>query len=212
MKNIVIFGDSYSTFSGYVPEGYDVYYKPEGRKETDVTRVEQTWWHRLTPDMGLEIVRNDSWSGTTICHTGYDGDDYSKISFVARLDRLAAEGFFSQNEIDTVLVFGGTNDSWADSPLGELKEHGQTREDLFCVLPAIGYMGTRLRELLPKARILFIINTELKSEIGEAIRTTAARCGAECVALCDVDKMCGHPTVRGMGEIFEQVKQALLQG
>ena len=31
-KNIVIFGDSYSTFEGWVPEGYSHYYSPKGAR------------------------------------------------------------------------------------------------------------------------------------------------------------------------------------
>ncbi len=27
-------------------------------------------------------------------------------------------GYFNKNKIDTIFVFGGTNDGWANSPLG----------------------------------------------------------------------------------------------
>ena len=30
LKNVFILGDSYSTFEGYVPEGYISYYRPDG--------------------------------------------------------------------------------------------------------------------------------------------------------------------------------------
>jgi len=30
MKNILIFGDSYSTYEGYIPEGYPTYYSSQG--------------------------------------------------------------------------------------------------------------------------------------------------------------------------------------
>ena len=44
VRNIMIFGDSYSTFAGYIPDGYAVYYSTEEREQTDVRRVEETWW------------------------------------------------------------------------------------------------------------------------------------------------------------------------
>ena len=36
LGNVLIFGDSYSTFEGYVPEGYDVYYYKDGRSNGEV--------------------------------------------------------------------------------------------------------------------------------------------------------------------------------
>ena len=208
-KNIVIFGDSYSTFEGWVPEGYSHYYSPKGARGEDVLRVEDTWWYPLAAELQLHIVRNDSYSGSTVCHTGYDGHDYSKISFVGRVERLAAEGFFKQNEIDTVLVFGTTNDSWANAPLGELRFDVTDRQELYQVLPAVGYLGCRLRELLPKAKIVFIVNDLLKPEIVQAQLETARHVGADCVLLHDVDKKNGHPTVKGMQAIKAQVTETL---
>ena len=49
----------------------------------DVCNVNQTWWHDLVKENGT-LLRNCSWSGTTICHTGYKGKDASHKSFVAR--------------------------------------------------------------------------------------------------------------------------------
>ena len=44
MKNILIFGDSYSTFKEYIPNGYAVYYP-----NLDIQKVEQTWWNQVKP-------------------------------------------------------------------------------------------------------------------------------------------------------------------
>ncbi len=41
--NLFILGDSYSTFEGYIPEGYAAWYINAGKPETDVTRLDQTW-------------------------------------------------------------------------------------------------------------------------------------------------------------------------
>ena len=121
MKRIMIFGDSYSTFEGYIPKGYAAYYTKD-HTITDVRRVNETWWKRLTDEIGAEIVMNDSWSGSTICYTGYNNTDCSRSSsFIYRLNRYAEENFFEGKDIDAVFVFGGTNDSWADVPLGEEK-------------------------------------------------------------------------------------------
>ena len=104
-ENVLIFGDSYSTFKGFIPDGYIAYYTAEGRPETDVTKVEQTWWHQVVKEAGLNLVLNNSWSGSTICYTGYEGKDCSKTSsFICRLQKLIDEDFFKQNNIDKVFI------------------------------------------------------------------------------------------------------------
>ena len=47
MKNVLIIGDSYSTFEGHIPSGYEVFYRAGGREDNDVSRVEETWWHQV---------------------------------------------------------------------------------------------------------------------------------------------------------------------
>ena len=160
--------------------------------------------------MGFDLVRNDSWSGSTLCHTGYGNSDCSKTSsFIHRLDVLKEQGFFEENDIDTVFVFGCTNDSWANSPLGEIKFEDQTDEELFSVCPAICYFIKALKNTLPKANIIFIINTDLKAEIGEAVKAASAHNGTEYIELEYIDKRCGHPTIKGMSDIREQVEKYL---
>ena len=210
IKNVMIFGDSYSTFEGYIPEGYAFYYKNDEKPGTDVRHVEETWWHGLFAEIDANLVQNNSWSGSTIGNTGYDGDCSKTSSFICRLETLKENGFFEKNEIDTVFVFGGTNDSWSNAPLGKIKLSGHTPEDLFSVCPAICYFIGRLKEILPEANIVSIINTNLKTEIGDAIKEASDYNGTSYVALSEIDKQSGHPTLQGMAEIKEQVKAALM--
>ena len=162
-NNAIIFGDSYSTFAGFVPEGYRVFYSENERPETDVTQVDQTWWYQLADEASMNIVLNNSWSGSTIGHTGYGNTDCSKSSsFICRLRELIAQDFFKNNEIDTVFVFGGTNNCWSNAPLGEAKYCDWAEEELFCVLAAVSYFLKLLKDTLPKAKIYCLINTGLK--------------------------------------------------
>ena len=101
LKNVLIFGDSYSTFEGYIPVGYITYYSSLGREETDVKSVNETWWYQLLKETDSRLIQNNSWSGSTICYTGYNGSDCSKTSsFICRLKKLQDAGFFKENEID----------------------------------------------------------------------------------------------------------------
>ncbi|MBR6523433.1 MAG: hypothetical protein IKT39_02330 [Clostridia bacterium] len=207
LGNVFILGDSYSTFEGFLPEGYAAYYKKAGRPETDVDKVNQTWWHGLLSQTGSVLIRNCSWSGTTICNTGYNGRDCTDNSFVARFDKLAGEGFFTENKIDTFFLFGGTNDSWADSPVGQTMYTGFEKEDLFSVLPAFCYLVDKISRTLPDAKVFCILNTELKQEIEEGICEVCEKYNIDVIKLCEIDKNSGHPTISGMKQIKQQVLQ-----
>jgi hypothetical protein len=213
MKDVIIFGDSYSTFEGYIPEGYATYYCPNGREQGPaVTKmdVESTWWKQFVELCGVNLLLNNSWSGSTIGYTGYDNADCSKSSsFIYRYKKLRSEGFFDKNTVDTVLVFGGTNDSWSNSPLGEMKYADWEEKDLFNVLPAICYFAYTLKTDLPTANIVFIINTDIKEEIQTAIENAASYFGAKSIRMHNIDKENGHPTAKGMGEICKQVAEGL---
>ena len=210
LGNIMIFGDSYSTYEGHIPAGYAVYYSGHREKEPDVYDVKNTWWGRLLAATESTLVQNNSWSGSTIGYTGYNNADCShSSSFIYRFEKLASEGFFDNNKIDTLFVFGGTNDSWSNAPLGELKYEGIEQKDLFCVLPAVSYFAKRLRETLPDTGIVFIGNCDIKSEITDSMKQVCEKYELEYVALSGVDKVNGHPTERGMNDITEQVLAAL---
>ena len=200
----MIFGDSYSTFRGYIPAEYDTYYRKEGIPETDVNLVEQTWWYQLLKKTNSELVMNNSYSGTTICNTGYIGQDVSN-SFIRRFDKLAEERFFDENPIDTVLVMGGQNDDWCNAPIGELKAQDWTGEDLLQYGPAVCYLMHRLKSVLPKTRIIFIINSEMKEVIMDYQLQAAEIFKVESIRLESIHKMNGHPTIRGMSQITEQI-------
>ena len=204
LGNVLLLGDSYTTFKGYIPEGYAAYYSESEKSITDARRVEDTWWHRVLSNTDSNLVLNCSWSGSTICNTGYDAQDFTDKSFITRLDRLIDGGFFKENKIDTVFVLGGTNDSWSDAPIGdELLFDSWTIEELYSFLPAMGYLASRLSTL--DSRIIFILNSELKEEVTNGVKEACEYYGFELIELHDVDKIKGHPGTVGMKNIADQV-------
>lgn len=206
LGNVMIFGDSYSTFVGCIPAGYAVYYSGHRDRGPDINSKDESWWGITVNKTGATLVRNDSWSGSTVGYTGYNGSDNSKSSsFIYRLEKLAAEGFFEENKIETVFVFGGTNDSWSDAPLGEYTEQISDKKELYNVLPAISYFFTALRRILPDADIYGICNCDIKKEIVEATEKVCERIGAKAIVLNGINKLNGHPTPLGMEQIAEQV-------
>lgn len=201
MKNILILGDSISTFEGHIPSYYATYYSA-ATAPNDVRKVDDTWWYSFAKEYNLNICKNDSWSGSPIGYTGYGGADVSTHhSFLFRLEVLVEDGFFEENDIDTVFVFGGTNDSWADAPIGKLKYAGFKQNDLYEVLPACSYLMKRLKEVVPNGKIVWIINYGLKSEIAQGMVTAAKKYKITYLQLPDYDRIDAHPSVKGMKQI-----------
>lgn len=208
----IIFGDSYSTHRDVIPEDFYSFYHTGGRSpEEPVTdmRPEETWWGRLIADTDATLVHNNSWSGSTVGYTGYNGDCSHTNSFIYRYRCLRESGFFDKNEVDTIFVFGGTNDHHAFAPLGETMLSGWQESDLYSALPAISYFMSRLREDFPDKQIVFLSNTDLNPAIRECMVKTAEHTGATVILLHDIDKLSLHPTVKGMRQIADQVIEAL---
>ena len=207
--NVMILGDSFSTFEDYIPDGYATYYTKVGHENTDVNDVTQTGEYQLLEENKAKLVLNSSYSGTTVCNTGYNGKDLSDISFVSRIDKLIEDDWFNNNKIDTLFIFGGTNDSGASSPIGEFKYSNWQKEDLYFFLPAVCYLLHRIKENLPNTRIIFIINYYIKQPIIDGIKTACQKYGIEFLKLETVEINSSHPTIKGMYEIKSQISDYL---
>ncbi len=195
---VSILGDSYSTFEGYIPEGNEPwYFARRQEKRTDVSSVRETWWWQLIDEGGYILGTNESYSGSTISYTGYRGEDYRDRSFITRLPRIAPS--------DILLIFGGTNDSWANVPLGEYVKKAPTLGHLYEFRPALGRLLSDARDRFPGTRIVFILNTELKDEINKSVEELCRRNGVELLKLKDIEKISSHPSVAGMKAIKEQL-------
>lgn len=99
-KSISILGDSYSTYEDYLqPDTNAVWYFKRKNSDNDVSSVSQTWWYRLIKENGYKLCVNNSFSGSTVCNTGYQKKDYSDRSFVTRMNNLGCP--------DVIIIFGG---------------------------------------------------------------------------------------------------------
>ena len=199
--SVSILGDSYSTYEGYLtPSTNAIWYqvKNAGNK-TDVTSVRQTWWHQLISSQGWKLCVNNSYSGSTICNTGYDGNDYSDRSFLTRMDNLGCP--------DILFVFGATNDSWSGAPIGEFKYDGIAGGDLWTFRPALAYLLAHLQDRYLGTDIYFILNDGLSAEVTSSVKTICEHYGVKCIVLHNIHKISGHPSVKGMKQIADQIKE-----
>ena len=197
-KKVSILGDSYSTFQGVNPEGYNPFY-PNDRN--DVTEVSQTWWDLYIKAKGYELEKNDSWGGSTICGTGSGRMDASRNNFISRVDRLG--------DPDIIFIFGGTNDAWANAPLGEYKWSDWTKDDCKSFRPAMACLIDMLKKQYPKSQLYSILNSELRDEFNESMREVCKHCDVQLIELHDIDKQNGHPSIAGMKSICDQLLEAI---
>lgn len=195
---LAVLGDSYSTFAGFIPEGNACWYNsPADHKRTDVTKVEQTWWWQVANEGGYKLGAIESYSGATICNTGYRDEDYSDRSFVTRCTNLGNP--------DIILICGATNDSWANAPIGDYKYANWKRVDLYFFRPAMAKMLNDIKLHYPNVEVYFILNTELKKEINESVLEVCKHYDVPVIKLEDIDKKSSHPSVKGMKAIAQQV-------
>lgn len=195
---LAVLGDSYSTFAGFIPEGNACWYNsPADHKRTDVTKVEQTWWWQVANEGGYKLGAIESYSGATICNTGYRDEDYSDRSFVTRCTNLGNP--------DIILICGATNDSWANAPIGDYKYANWKRVDLYFFRPAMAKMLNDIKLHYPNVEVYFILNTELKKEINESVLEVCKHYDVPVLELVDIDKKSSHPSVKGMKAIAQQV-------
>ena len=122
------------------------------------------------------------------------------------IDRFVSR--FGKEEIDTAIIFGGTNDSWTGGPIGEVQYSNYKKEDLFSFLPALCYLFERLNETGVKNK-LFVLNTELKPTLNEGVIIACEHYGITLVRPQYIDKLSGHPSKAGMINIKEEIEKII---
>ncbi len=199
---VSILGDSYSTFPTYIPDMSASWYAlPADTARTDVSDVRQTWWWQVIKECGYLLEKNDSYSGATVSYFGYHDQDYSDRSFITRLPRLGSP--------DILFIFGGINDSWTGVKMGEYQYDGFTRADLFTYRPALAKLLSEAQSRYPNVIIYYIIGQDLRPEINQSTKTICRHYGVPYIHLHDIDTKYGHPTIKGMKQIANQVMESI---
>lgn len=226
-----ILGDSISTYDGYIPTGFNVFYPLSG----ELTDVSQTWWMQLLGNTGMELCANDSSSGSTCVGDSLSTDDPQYGCSGLRTSLLNGE----QGRMpDVIIIYMGTNDLLEGIPLGDndgtrLVEEGviENFSDAYslildkmasdypiaavycCTLPPIGDWGT----LQPFETYTNHLGLTAE-DYSERIRVIAGNKGVSVIELSDcgieIDNLSEmttdgvHFNVKGM----ECIAQAMLNG
>ena len=74
----------------------------------------------------------------------------------------------------------------------------------------MAYMCRYMKKHYKKSKIFFVLNSELKDEINESAKTILDHYGLPCIVLHDIEKQDGHPSVKGMQSIVDQLNAFIL--
>lgn len=227
-----VMGDSISTYQGYNPEGYRVFFPESG----DVKDVADTWWQQVADDLELTLLANGSSSASTVAGDSTGTDDPQCACNEFRTDAL----FGPEGECpDRIVVYLGANDMIQSVPLGDNDGTGAVEEGLTASFSdAYTLMLDKLQAKYPSAEIYcctlhpmgnygtdtpyvaFVNGIGLTAEdYGRVIAQIAEKRGLSVIDLYD----CGikvenlqemtsdgvHPTAAGMHCIAEAVEEAL---
>lgn len=201
INKLSILGDSYSTFKDHVTPSSNAVWYPHWENKNDVVKLEQTWWHQLLKEQNGTLEINNSYSGSTVCNTGYDGANSTYSSFITRMTNLGNP--------NTIIIMGGTNDAWANSPIGNYKYSNWTEEDKKSFRPAFAYMLDYLKTKYPGATIINVVNDGLKAEITNSQAEICAHYKVMNIQLKNINKQEGHPSISGMTSIKNQISDVI---
>lgn len=217
---IAIYGDSISTYEGYIngidgDATYMAYYSSRDMS------VSETWWARLANIKGWRVIANDSIGSTRVSWDGITTNDIERVGekyYMAGDYRTSSVG--SKGTPNKIFIFAGVNDIYSeDVPIGTVGNAHLKNDAIFA--NAYYSMLQKLKTKYPKTEITCIApyipkylkdNTELRTnQIDDVIIQLAKNNGVNYVDLRKVnfvneDFIEGiHPSSSGMEKIANAV-------
>ena len=141
-KKVSFYGDSITTFAGYIPDGNATYYTGSN---AGVTNVDQTWWKKTIDALGLNLIVNNSWSGRRVSEVGRTDDGYKQEN----IEQLAS----ASDTPEIIIIKLGINDFNNNIPLGDYSGNGKWGDDPTKFSNAYAIMLHRIMTTFPLAKI-----------------------------------------------------------
>lgn len=104
---VSVLGDSISTYEGYIPQNYKVYYDEDRQKTNGLTSVYDTWWAKVSQYLNAQLCVNNSFSGSKVSGEFPGASSERRASALHKMDQYP----------DAILVYMGTNDFGFGVPL-----------------------------------------------------------------------------------------------
>lgn len=156
MKFVSIVGDSISTYAGYNPEGYSIYYDSEMQRKNSLNSVYDTWWALVNQALGAYLCVNNSYSGSRVSGAGFPA-----ASCDERIACLRTDTF----EPDIILIYIGFNDFGYGVTVRRKGLDALAGKDMSVFADAYAHMLTRIRKQYSKTRIVCgtLMRTKIKN-------------------------------------------------
>ena len=145
-KYVSILGDSISAWYQDIPGGTDnAYYKGSN---AGVTSGDQMWYRILAANLGMNLLVNNSWSGSRVCKPSSSAQTATPASYPERCQQLHTE----EHDPDVVLIAMGVNDWSYGSPTDPWDRSATIADDVSFEQSYIA-MISRIHYSYPAARI-----------------------------------------------------------
>lgn len=108
MRYVSIIGDSISTYEGFNPSGYAVFYDSQMQKKNSLTCVYDTWWAKVNQALQACICVNNSYAGSKVA-----GLDFPAAASAVRTSALHT----AHHTPDMILIYIGFNDFGHGTPI-----------------------------------------------------------------------------------------------
>lgn len=154
MRLISIVGDSISTYGGFNPEGYAVFYDRETQQRNGLTSVYDTWWAKVNQALGGYLCVNNAYSGSRVT-----GRDFPAASSKQRTGALHT----AQHMPDLILVYIGFNDFGSGAPVRRKGLQLFSKKDPDYFADAYCKMLAQIKANYPQATI--VCATLMRSQI-----------------------------------------------
>lgn len=145
MKWVSIIGDSISTYEGYNPKGYAVFYNKGMQSKNGLNSVYDTWWAKVNQSLKAYLCLNNSFSGSRVTGIGFPAASSSE-----RLNNLSTHTYSP----DIILIYVGFNDFGNGVTVRRSGLKKYIKKNLFVFEEAYDYMLAGIKERYPKAKIV----------------------------------------------------------
>lgn len=187
-KKISFYGDSITTFTGWLPSGNKAFYTGSN---CGVNSVYRTWWMKTLIDTGAELCVDQAWSGRCVCNVRDSETD------------LVNSGAWRQSEVNKLAASGSTPD------IIIIKLGINDFNNVSCQLGE--YDGTEALPTVPENG--FSTFRESYATMLDRIMTTFPLARVYCCTLnqCERTGSVGFPEINGIDESLTEYNDAIKQ-
>ena len=145
MRLVSIYGDSISTFEGYNPDGYEVYYDERMQELNQLNSVYDTWWAKVNQALHAFLCVNNSYSGSTV-----SGKTFPAGECEDRIINLRTAEYTP----DYILIYLGFNDFGRGIRIRPSAETHDASQEAPCFEDAYDSMIRSIKSYYPDATVV----------------------------------------------------------